>query len=683
MKLLQRIKGRIQKNRMIHADSEYQKQLELARQPYKQWILESEGKHADVFLTEDGVHSTVEDNLIRIENFTTNNQILLKNRFTVFCARDGILAKTYMTQLEHAFLNEQTMLVYGDEDSISDGGRIAPFFKPDFSPDTLMSFLYIGNVVAVRTELLQKITAEMSFTEKGIVNYYDMLLRVTEKITRNQIIHLNTILFHKFLDKNASEPVVLKYDTKISGTDADFDTIKTEAGKRRQQQISFMEDRFGNHQVCYQVSSTEDAPLISVVIPSRDQPELLRNCIQSLYTQNPDVSFEIIVIDNGSMGANRVAMANLRETLSFRYFYEPGDFDFSRMSNSGARKAKGEYVLFLNDDTRWITHNGLALLAGQCSLSHVGSVGAKLLYEDELTIQHVGVVNVSTGPSHKLIGQSDDFSYYYGRNVLTYDVTAVTAACLMIRKKLFDEIQGFDTDFEVSYNDVDLCFRLLENGYYNVIRNDVSLIHYESASRGKDTIQPENWNRLLTERSFLFHKHPNMLSKDEFYSCNLTQSMSDFECRDLQKEQDIPVLPEKIKENRKVIVPDTEDLNIYIDLAGYNTQKDLMNSQKEYLIEGWYYVRGRDNALYQPTLLLEDRQGTIYKCKVQRFFREDVIQTFQMEQHIELSGFRTIFAADALPEETYTIGIQITDVPLKAQVKHMTNQQLTIKRNEK
>ena len=665
---------------MIHADSEYKKQVELAKQPYKQWILESEGKHADVFLTEDCARLTDDEHTIRIENFTSQNQILAKNKYTVFCAKDGMLAKTFSSQMEQAFCNNQTQIVYGDEDSVSQNGRIAPWFKPGFSPDTLMSYQYMGNVAAVRTELLLRIIPQMTFTENGLVNFYDMLLRVSEKITRNQIVHLNTVLFHKFLIKNASELSNLQYDDKIPGTAAEYDAIKIDAAKRRQQQITFMEDRFGNHQVCYSVPATDHKPLISVVIPSRDHPELLRDCIKSLYDQNKDVSFEVIVIDNGSVGANRVTMAKLRETLSFRYYYEPGDFDFSRMSNSGAQKAEGEYILFLNDDTRWITPNGLALLAGQCALEHVGSVGAKLLYEDGKTIQHVGVVNVSTGPSHKLMGETDEVSFYYGRNVLTYDVSAVTAACLMVRRKLFNEIQGFDTDFEVSYNDVDLCFRLLEKGYYNVIRNDVSLIHYESLSRGMDDVHPDKWNRLLTERSLLYKKHPQMLHKDEFYSCNLTESMSDFECRDLWKEQDVSVLPVKVKDLQNTDVPDTEDLDIHIDLAGYNTRKDLLNSQKEYLVEGWYYVRGRNNALYQPTLLFVDAEhGTMYKCKVKRFFRKDVVQAFQIEQHIELSGFRTVFPADVLPTGSYTIGIEITDIPLKAQVKHMTDRILNIK----
>lgn len=159
---------------------------------------------------------------------------------------------------------------------------------------------------------------------------------------------------------------------------------------------------------------------------------------------------------------------------------------------------------------------------------HSGAVGAKLLYPKSTMIQHTGVINLPVGPSHAFIGHYDNFSYYFGRNKEIYNYIAVTGACLMISKEKFNEVGGFDENLPVAYNDIDLCFKLIKNGYYNVVRNDVELYHYESYSRKKDFLDKKKMERLKNELHYLYKKHKEFENFDPFYNINLSSYRIDF-----------------------------------------------------------------------------------------------------------------------------------------------------------
>ena len=156
-------------------------------------------------------------------------------------------------------------------------------------------------------------------------------------------------------------------------------------------------------------------------------------------------------------------------------------------------------------------------------ISHVGAVGVKLLYPNTNKIQHVGIINLDAGPSHILLNKRDDKMYYFGRNIYTYNYLAVTGACMLIRREIFNKIGQFDESLSIAYNDVDLCIRLYKSGFYNVVRNDVKVLHHESLSRGSDLLDKTKLKRLENERDYLYIKHPEFKNYDPFYNINFSQ----------------------------------------------------------------------------------------------------------------------------------------------------------------
>lgn len=194
------------------------------------------------------------------------------------------------------------------------------------------------------------------------------------------------------------------------------------------------------------------------------------------------------MVDNGSNDYNRAKAELLvkahNELGSARYHYEPMDFNFSRMCNIGASMADGDFLLFLNDDIEIRKSGWLERMTDKVRLPYVGAVGMKLLYPNSDIIQHAGVMNVRVGPYHKLQYCHNDEEHYFGFNKGVRNVLAVTGACLMVRRNVFEEVGGFDAEhFAVAFNDIDLCYKIYEKGYYNVVLNNIYLYHHESLSR--------------------------------------------------------------------------------------------------------------------------------------------------------------------------------------------------------
>jgi GT2 family glycosyltransferase len=196
-------------------------------------------------------------------------------------------------------------------------------------------------------------------------------------------------------------------------------------------------------------------------------------------------------------------------------------FNYSEINNVGATRARGELLLFLNDDTEVLMADWLERMAGYAQLEHVGAVGAKLLYPGTRTIQHAGILNLLDGPSQALVHQDADDPGYFMRGLLEYNWIAVTGACLMIERRKFDCVGGFDESLPIAYNDVKLCFDLIERGFYNVACSAVELVHHESVTRGLDHLSPEKLARLAVERDYLYDKHPHFYRHDPFYSDRL------------------------------------------------------------------------------------------------------------------------------------------------------------------
>lgn len=547
----------------------------------------------------------------------------------------------------------EAMVVYGDEDEYNSDKRIRmnPTFRPDWSPETLTSYLYMGNVFAVRRECLVS-----EYTD-----VYDLIYGTTLGLTAKEVLHVDYVLYHN----NYSKALFLN------------------------------DNRFA--------PEADNIPLISIVIPSKDNPDVLSNLLRSMTLLTREVRYEVIVIDNGSSEENRCRVDKIignrlgerKEANNcledIRYVYAPQEFNFSRICNEGAAKAKGKLLLFLNDDIEIRDGLWLKKMAKYALLDDVGAVGAKLYYPDSKIIQHSGITNLRLGPVHKLQYKPDDHPYYDHMNDVNRNVLAVTGACLMINKQKFDEIGGFDTDLRVAFNDVDLCYSLYEKGYHNVVVNTTHLWHYESLSRGDDESK-EKLERLSMERSLLYKKHPNLYAKDPYYHDYLTSDIldSNYTCAYEYEYDDegpgksriytsVPVksgINASDEWNNDCLVISLEQCGTLEYWKGPNDKKPGDDSR--IYIGGYGFVSGSDNACFDFGLLLNKGEDT-YSCPLNRLYRPDLEINVEPEENAVLCGFSVNIDTGRLDRGEYRVGMWAKSKISRMKLVRYTNRYITIK----
>ncbi len=412
-------------------------------------------------------------------------------------------------------------MVYSDEDVFDNdiSYRFQPFFKPDWSPDLLWSFDYCARFAVFKTNIADKIHGPKENLNEQ--KYYDFIFRFLEQaaalkanvgVATNEMVgHVDKVLYHV---RKGTKPTISKEILK---------SVKEEALKRRGIKAHLeWKEKLQNYHVLYDLT---DNPLVSIIVLSKDNKDVLNNCVTSILEHTEYPNYEIIVVDNGSKNPDEIeAMLSGRAT----YIYKPMDFNFSAQNNIGVKVSKGEYVLLLNDDVEVVETEWLTRMLGQAMQPHTGAVGVKLYYPDSTLLQHCGVINMGEGPNHAFAKESDESSLYFGRNRYTYNFLAVTAACILCSKEKYLEVGGLDENLPVAFNDVDFCMRLYEAGYYNVLRNDVMAYHHESLSRGSDFLDVKKMERLRRELKQLYTKHPAFEGWDPFYSRNLTVHSLDF-----------------------------------------------------------------------------------------------------------------------------------------------------------
>ena len=547
----------------------YEETLRKQSNPYQQWIAECENKNTDVM---DSAEPIVVQGFREIAVPGTDVRILTYG--------DGLLAPHVFSAVRSFFAqNSACLLAYADEDFYWEDltKRMEPWFKPAYSPDTLLAFQYWGHFVAVRVGVLDSMSYRMVSMKDPDLGFYELCLRLEEKIEelsagnfkRRQaaIGHLDSILYHRSYCPAEGEMTGVKQDVSaeerfsvvrkqlkkelaegrfLTGASSKYVTLKEDMLLRRGGRGVLKQGADPDiYHLIYDTSvsgrerctrsgseNTAIAPhrVVSVIILSKDHPGVLEKCLRSFKEKTRYRFYEWIVVDNGSSEENREKMETLQRTYGFTYVYEPMPFNFSKMCNLGERKAKGDLILLMNDDIEIIEGSWLERMAGQALLPHVGAVGAKLWYAGTENIQHAGVTNLKIGPSHKLVTFPDEEDYYFGRNRVTYNVAAVTGACLMVLRKKYEKVGGMDESLPVAYNDVDLCFKLLEAGYVNVQRNDAVLYHHESLSRGLDEQNDGKWERLLAEKEALYERHPQLRGEDPFYHKDLIDNASNYMC---------------------------------------------------------------------------------------------------------------------------------------------------------
>lgn len=576
----------------------------------------------------------------------------ITSEFIVFVHKDGIPEQDLVEKL--LSVSEDADIIYPDEDFFDffegetekyDAEHMeryyrTPWRKPDFSPDTLMSYPYIETCFAIRTQFAKSITNSLKMSEfPDEVRVYDFLLKALMKTDR--VRHVPEILYHRFL------PSELK--TEAYEEDITDENIYDALYKRYQRAGYCLVRDAAKSRLGYDdIPSCEDGePIISVIIPSKDHSEMLIDCISKVMEARDDLKIEFIIVDNGS-GENEkqsieeglLAIKGLR----YQYIYEPMEFNFSLMCNMGASRARGEYLLFLNDDVEAEDTTFLKQMLKIASMPHIGAVGVKLLYPDWESIQHVGVADINRGPSHKLCRFNDRKNHYFGRNKFLQDVLAVTGACLMVSKQKYFKAGGFHDKMKVGYNDIDLCVKLYELGYYNVVDCSIMLIHHESLARGSDAISASKRERLAAERELFYSAHPWLKEyKDPFYSKYLDQDTVDIKVSTVPDYQ-ITDYRNKVFVEKKLIAKPGKKVSFNVEKFDYEMSIDHM-SEDAYVFEGWSLVNKSDNTRYGRMLCLIpiNEDGKLSKehieCKVSPKYREDVKEVFPEASHSLLAGF--------------------------------------------
>ena len=427
---------------------------------------------------------------------------------------DDVLTPDALYEVTNALQECKYDILYTDEDKMNgDGSEFSdPNFKPDFSMDLFRSHNYITHFFVVKTEIIRKIGGFRSDFDGS--QDYDLMFRCIEE--SEQIRHIPKILYHWRIHMNsvAGDPSSKMYAYE-AGKHAIEEHLKRVGTEASVEHVGL----WGMYHVKY---ATPGDPKISIIIPNKDHIEDLKICINSIQSRSVYKNYEFIIIENNSSEKKTFEYYKYLEAQysNIKVVYWKEGFNYSSINNFGVQYAAGDYLLFLNNDTEMITENALAEMLGICMRADVGAVGAKLLYADD-TVQHAGIViGFGNYAGHVHVGLKRDDYGYMVRARINCNYSAVTAACLMTKRALFEEVGGFDEQFAVACNDVDLCLKFRKAGKLVVYNAFSEWHHYESKSRGyEDT--PEKLNRFEKEVEKFQKKWPEILENgDPFYNPN-------------------------------------------------------------------------------------------------------------------------------------------------------------------
>ncbi|MDW2799624.1 glycosyltransferase family 2 protein [Clostridium boliviensis] len=453
--------------------------------------------------------------------------------FVVLADHDDTLAPDALFECVKA-INEdpEVDVVYTDEDKLDiDGGELfEPHFKPDFSPDLLTSVNYICHLFVVNHELLLEVGGFRQ--EFDGAQDYDFILRCTEKARK--ICHIPKALYHWrcHQDSTSSNP-----ESKLYAFEAGARAVKAHYD-RLNIPVSSVEKGidYGIYHTTFEI---EGDPLVSVIIPNKDHSADLDLCMRSLIERSTYQNLEFIIVENNSTDPVTFDYyEKIQKEFEFVHVVTwEREFNYSAINNFGVSFAKGEYLLFLNNDTELINPESMKEMLGYCQREDVGITGVRLLYSDD-TIQHAGVVVGFGGiAGHTFIGLHKAESSYFNQAMCARNYSAVTAACMMSKHSLFDKVGGFSEDLAVAFNDIDYCMKIRSLNKLVVYAPYALFYHYESKSRGlEDT--PEKVERFNREIRKFSEKWPDILRDgDPYYNPNLTLRKSNFALRDLKKEK--------------------------------------------------------------------------------------------------------------------------------------------------
>lgn len=508
-------------------------------QTYANWQLcLSDGSGKDSSLTkrlnkyerEDGrIRAVYNGTSLQISDNTNAALHIASGDYIAFADHDDLLTPNALYECVAA-INEdpEIEMIYSDEDKVDMNGKnyFGPHFKSDFNLDLLRGNNYICHLVVVRRSLYES-AGDLRSAYDGAQDF-DFVLRCAE--IAKDIKHIPKVLYHWRCHpgSTAMNPASKDYAYE-AGLRVIRDHYQRVGIKAEVSQTKYK----GFYRSKYALSGR---PPVSVIIANKDHADDLKKCIDSIRLKTDYGSYEIIVVENASEDRKTFDYYRELEETDPRVRiirYEADNaagkgFNYSAINNFGASHAKGDYLLFLNNDTEIIGGDWMTELLGYCMRDDVGAVGAKLYYEDD-TVQHAGVVlGIGGIASNVFISIPKDHPGYFARAVIASDYSAVSGACMMVKRRVFEEVEGFDENLAVAYNDVDLCMKIRKAGYLIVYNPYAELYHYESKSRGLE-VTPEKAKRLDFESGHFRSKWSEELEKgDPYYNPNLTLKKCDF-----------------------------------------------------------------------------------------------------------------------------------------------------------
>ena len=446
--------------------------------------------------------------------------------FVVLTDHDDLLSPEALYQCAKAVQKEpQTDVIYSDEDKVDMSGKkfFEPHFKSDYNIDLLCTMNYICHLFVVRKDVMERAGLFESCYDGA--QDHDFILRCTEKA--EHIVHIPKVLYHWRCHAQSTsenpESKLYAFENGCKAVKAHYDRIGIPA---EVEQGPF----YGMYRTHY---LWKEQPLVSILIPNKDHVTDLKKCMDSIEEKSTYRNFEFIIVENNSTEEETFAYyKEIEKRDNVRVLYYKEDFNYSRINNFGAKEANGEYVLLLNNDTEMIEPDSIKEMLDVCMRPDVGIVGAKLIFEDN-TIQHAGVIIGFGGVAgHAFIGQDRDDNGYFSRIISVQDLSAVTAACLMVRRSVFDEVEGLNEEFKVAFNDIDFCLKVRKAGYLVVYNPYAQFYHYESKSRGQED-SADKVARFQQEIGLFGERWGELLEHgDPYYNPNLTLDKADFSLKE-------------------------------------------------------------------------------------------------------------------------------------------------------
>lgn len=461
-------------------------------------------------------------------SLTSNTALeMASGDFIALLDHDDVLAPQALYFMAQAINKApEAMVFYSDEDKLDEKGRRHdPHFKSGWNPDLLLSQNYLSHLGVYSTSLVRQSGGFRAGYEGS--QDHDLALRVTRDLSASQIVHIPRVLYHWRAGEGST---ALDSGAKDYTSQAGLKAVRDYVAQASLPASVTLGSLPNTYRVTWPVRGR---PLVSLIVPTRDGVDILKPCVEALLERTSYTHFELLILDNQS---------TCEKTLTFMQEVSQRDsrvrvlqwnhpFNYSAINNFGVRESRGEIIGLINNDIEPINADWLDEMVGQVQREEIGCVGAKLYYPNN-TVQHAGVIlgiGGVAGHAHKYFHRTE--SGYFSRLMLTQNLSAVTAACLLVRRKVFDAVGGLNEEYlAVAFNDVDFCLKVREAGYRNLWTPHAELYHHESVSRGQDD-NPEKQARAQREVSYMLETWGEKLTTDPFYNPNLTLVHEDFSLR--------------------------------------------------------------------------------------------------------------------------------------------------------